>query len=99
MTRSANPADRRDRIEARLREALAATHVEVIDDTVTHAGHAGARGGQSHYRVTVVSPRFAGLSRVAAQRLVYEALAAELTSGLHALALRTYAPEQWRDGA
>lgn len=94
----ARPVDRRDRIEALLREALAPTHVEVIDETVSHAGHEGARGGQSHYRVTVVSPRFAGLSRVAAQRLVHEVLTSELTSGLHALALRTYAPEQWRSG-
>lgn len=99
MTRLATPADRRDRIEARLREALGATYVEVTDDTEEHAGHAGARGGQSHYSVTVVSPRFSGLSRVGAQRLVYEALTEELVSGLHALALRTFTPEQWRGGA
>lgn len=87
---------RKQRIEARLRDALAAVHVEVADETQHHAGHAGARGGESHYRVTVVSPRFEGLSRVAAQRLVYDLLEGELTSGLHALALRTLTPEQWR---
>jgi BolA protein len=47
----------------------------------------------------VVSSRFAGLSRVDAQRLVYEALAGELAGGLHALGLRTLTPEQWRGGA
>ena len=99
MMDAVRPADRRDRIEACLREALAAVHVEVIDETQHHAGHEGARGGQSHYRATVVSPRFEGLSRVDAQRLVYEALESELTGGLHALALRTLTPEQWRRGA
>jgi BolA protein len=99
MMDAARPADRRDRIEARLREALAAVHVEVIDETQRHAGHEGARGGQSHYQATVVSPRFEGLSRVDAQRLVYEALESELKGGLHALALRTLTPEQWRRGA
>ncbi len=96
MTETGRPPSRRDRIEARLREALAAVYVEVTDETQLHAGHAGARGGESHYRVTVVSPQFEGLSRVAAQRLVYDLLGGELTSGLHALALRTFTPEQWR---
>ena len=86
MTRAA-------RIEARLRQALDATRVEVVDESALHAGHAGDRGGETHYRVTVVSPRFAGLSRVAAQRLVHDALSDELAGGLHALALRTLAEE------
>lgn len=90
------PTERGRRIEARLREALAAEHVEVVDESRMHAGHAGARpGGETHYRVLVVSPRFEGLSRVAAQRLVYDALAEELAGGLHALALRTLTPAQW----
>jgi BolA protein len=46
----------------------------------------------------VVSPRFEGLSSVDAQRLVYEVLESELKGGLHALALRTLTPEQWRRG-
>jgi BolA protein len=89
-------SDRRTRIEARLREQLAPTHLEVVDESHLHAGHEGARGGQTHYRATIVSPRFAGLSRVEAQRLVYAALTDELGSGLHALALRTLTPEQWQ---
>ena len=90
---------RRERIEARLREALAAVHVEVVDESRLHAGHAGASGGETHYRATIVSPRFTGLSRVDAQRLVYDALADELAAGLHALALRTLTPEQWQRSA
>ncbi len=80
-------------IEARLREALAAVHVEVEDESRLHAGH-GASGG--HYRAVVVSERFAGLSRVAAQRLVYAALGDWMTGPIHAFAVRTFTPEEWR---
>ena len=90
--------DRRARIEARLRVVLAPLHVVVVDESQLHAGHAGDRGGETHYRATIVSARFGGLSRVAAQRLVYDALADELAGGLHALALRTLTPEQWQQG-
>jgi len=79
-------------IEQRLRERLAAAHVEVEDESRLHAGH-GASGG--HYRAVVVSERFAGLSRVAAQRLVYEALGAWMSGPIHAFAVRTFTPEQW----
>jgi BolA protein len=81
-------------IESRLREALGAVHVEVEDESRFHAGH-GASGG--HYRAVVVSPRFAGLSRVAAQRLVYDALGAWLDGPIHAFAVRTFTPEQWKE--
>lgn len=80
-------------IEQRLRERLGAVHVEVEDESRLHAGH-GATGG--HYRALVVSPRFAGLSRVAAQRLVYEALGEWMEEAIHAFAVRTVTPEQWR---
>jgi BolA protein len=86
---------RGQRIEARLRERLAPVHVEVIDESHLHAGHVGDRGGETHYRATIGSPRFTGLSRVDAQRLVYDAVADELAAGLHALALCTLTPEQW----
>ena len=82
-------------IEARLREALGAVHVEVEDESRLHAGH-GATGG--HYRAVVVSERFAGLSRVMAQRLVYAALGERMDGPIHALAVRTFTPEQWRAG-
>lgn len=79
-------------IEARLRERLGALYVEVEDESRFHAGH-GATGG--HYRAVVVSERFAGLSRVAAQRLVYEALAEWMQGPIHAFAVRTATPEAW----
>ena len=80
-------------IEARLRERLAAAHVEVEDESRLHVGH-GASGG--HYRAVVVSERFAGLPRVAAQRLVYDALGEWMSGPIHAFAVRTLTPEDWR---
>ncbi|MDT7951952.1 MAG: BolA family protein [Acetobacteraceae bacterium] len=81
------------RIEAALRAHLAPTILQIADDSAKHAGHAGARaGGETHYSVTVVSERFAGLNRVARHRLVNEALGAEFAAGLHALALTLKAP-------
>jgi BolA family transcriptional regulator, general stress-responsive regulator len=91
-------ADRRARIEAKLRERLAAAHVEVVDESHLHAGHAGARGGGGHFRALVVSSRFEGLASLAAQRLVYDVLSDEMAE-IHALSIRTLTPERWREEA
>jgi BolA protein len=88
--------DRRERIEQKLREALEAAHVEVVDESHLHAGHAGARSGGGHFRAVIVSARFAGLSKVQAQRLVYQALSDEMRGDIHALSMTTFTPEQWR---
>ena len=86
--------DRRDRIEACLREVFTPATLEVSDDSARHAGHAGAReGGQTHYRVQIVSARFAGLNRVARHRLVFDALKGEFADGLHALNIEALAPD------
>ncbi len=87
--------DRAETIRTRLETSLDADHVRVEDDSALHAGHLGAQGGGGHYRVTVVSARFEGLSRVAAQRLVYQALGEFMTTDIHALEMRTLTPEQW----
>ncbi len=87
---------RRARIEATLRAALAATHVELVDESHLHLGHAGAASGGGHFRALVVSPRFEGLSRVARQRLVYAALAEQMGGAIHALAMRTLTPDEWQ---
>jgi len=82
-------------IEAKLTVAFAPERLDVVDESRLHAGHAGARpGGETHFRVELVSDRFAGLSRVDRQRLVYDALAAELADRVHALALKTLTPEE-----
>src|SRR5210317_1436708 len=82
-------------IEDALKQNLAAEHVEVIDDSVLHEGHPGARDGGGHFRIVVVSEEFRGLSRVAAQRLVYEALEELMAREIHALQMRTLTPEKW----
>lgn len=87
--------DRRSRIECRLREALAPVHLEVVDESHLHAGHAGARSGAGHYRALIVSDAFEGRSLVERQRLVYQALADEMGPEIHALAMRTLTPGQW----
>ena len=82
-----------DRIAARLTEALAPTRLEVVNDSRHHAGHSGDDGtGESHFTVAIESPRFAGLSRVARQRLVNRVLADLLETRIHALAIRARAP-------
>ena len=80
-------------ITDRLTAALAPSQLQVINDSHHHAGHLGDDGsGESHFTVIVESPRFAGLSRVARQRLVNQALADLLVSRIHALAIRACAP-------
>ncbi len=76
-------------IESRLREALAPTLLEVLDESAAHAGHAGANGlgYGTHFRVRIGGPAFAGHSRVAQHRLVYDALQKFTDAGLHALAI------------
>jgi BolA protein len=94
----AAPQDRRARIEARLREQLAAVHVSVEDESALHAGHAGAAGGGGHFRAVIVSPAFEGKGLVERQRLVYAALGEMMKSEIHALAMRTLTPAQWSAG-
>jgi BolA protein len=80
-------------IKRKLTERLAPARLDITDESHLHAGHAGARpGGESHFRVEVVSAAFEGMNRVARQRLVYDVLSAELAAGLHALALKTLTP-------
>jgi BolA protein len=67
--------------------------LRVIDESHLHAGHAGARPeGETHFRVEITAIAFAGQSRVARHRLIYDALADELAGPVHALALVTHAP-------
>ena len=82
-------------IEHKLTEALSPQRLKIVDDSEKHKGHAGYReGGETHFNVEVVSAAFAGQSRVARQRRVYEILAAELAERVHALQLKTLTPEE-----
>ena len=69
--------------------------IVIEDQSELHAGHAGARpGGQTHYRLTLVSQAFDGLTRVARQRLIYHALREEFETGLHALSMDLKTPAE-----
>jgi BolA protein len=76
-------------IEACLRDALAPSSLEVIDESAAHAGHSGANGlgYGTHFRVRIGGPAFAGRTRVAQHRLVYDALRNFTEAGMHALAI------------
>ncbi len=81
-----------DEIRRRL-EALAPQRLELIDESARHAGHAGARpGGNTHWRLVIVSPVFAGKTTVARHRLVYDALGDLMNDPIHALAMTARAP-------
>jgi len=78
----------RDTIAEKLNEAYAPVHLEVIDESNRHQGHAGWReGGETHFRVRIATRHFAGLARVAQHRAVMETLDAEIKGGVHALAI------------
>ena len=82
-----------DQLHARLRERLAPTRLEVLDESYQHAGHAGANGTGfgTHFRVRIASQLFTGKSRVACHRLVYDSLKEFIDSGLHALVIEAEA--------
>jgi BolA family transcriptional regulator, general stress-responsive regulator len=85
----------------KLTERFAPSRLDIVDDSHRHIGHVGhpggaGQGGETHFTVTVVSAAFAGLSRIARQRLVYETVAEELAGGVHALSLTTLAPDEER---
>lgn len=83
------------RIERKITEALVPDRLDIVDESHLHAGHAGApAGGDSHFRVTIVSRAFDGLSRVERQRRVNALLAEEFAAGLHALSLVTRTPDE-----
>lgn len=73
---------------------LQPTRLDVIDDSAQHAGHAGARDGGGHYRVHIVSERFAGLPTMARHRLVYDALGTLMEGAIHALSITARTPAE-----
>lgn len=76
------------KIEEKLRAAFTPTSLEVIDESEQHRGHGGWReGGETHFRVIMISAQLNGLSRVAQQRAVFTALKEEMAGPVHALAL------------
>ena len=84
---------KKELIESRLTNAFQPSHLAVMDECHLHAGHAGSReGGDTHYRLDIVSSAFDGKSRIDRHRLVNTALAEAFERGLHALAIKARAP-------
>jgi stress-induced morphogen len=80
-----------------LEEGLRPTKISLIDDSAKHAGHAGMRGKaavESHFKLSVVSDKFQGLSRVQRHQLVYGLLDTQFKSGLHALNIQAFTPTE-----
>lgn len=82
-------------LRSKLEAAFSPTSLIIEDESARHAGHVGARAeGETHFRILIVSEKFAGLSRVERQRKVYGAVAAELAKRVHALSLSALTPEE-----
>jgi BolA protein len=85
-------AGRAERLRQALEAGFAPLELVIDDESHLHAGHAGAAGGHSHFRVRIVAEAFRGLSAVARHRRVYAALGDMLTTDIHALAIEALAP-------
>ncbi|WP_274627620.1 BolA family protein [Arvimicrobium flavum] len=81
-------------IETKLTEAFAPVRLKVLNESHLHAGHQESFDGtgETHFRVRIEAPAFAGMSRIARHRAVNDLLAPELKAGLHALAIEAAAP-------
>ncbi|KMT13691.1 hypothetical protein BVRB_4g080730 [Beta vulgaris subsp. vulgaris] len=90
-------ATRANRIRAKLQSTLEPIVVEVEDVSHQHAGHAAMKdynGGETHFNLKIVSPKFEGQTLVKRHRMVYDLLADELQSGLHALSINAKTPQE-----
>lgn len=84
-----------DVIKTKLAAAFAPQSLDVVDESHQHEGHAGHRpGGQTHFRVYIVSDAFKGKSRLERHRMINETLSGELSGGVHALAIHATAPDE-----
>lgn len=81
-------------IEAKITDALAPSHLEVINESHMHNV---ARGSESHFKLIIVAGKFGDLNLIGRHQLVNSILAHELEDGIHALSLRTLTPEEWSE--
>ena len=79
-------------IKQRLEAHFTPQELSVVDESIQHAGHAGAAGGESHFRVRIVAEAFRGLPPLARHRAIYVALDDMLKSDIHALCIEALAP-------
>lgn len=85
----------KDHIAQKLREAFHPESLDVIDESHLHEGHGGHRpGGETHFRLYIVSSAFEGKSRIDRHRMINALLAPELAGSVHALAIHAHAPDE-----
>lgn len=87
-------SERVEMIRQRLEQALQPTHLEIRDDTAKHAGHAGARSGGGHFKVTIVTDAFAGRTALQRHRMIYDALGEAMESEIHAITIQAQTPAE-----
>ena len=84
-------------LTATIRERLSALEpqsIDLLDESGQHAGHEGAKAGGSHFRLTIISPRFAGHDKLARHRMIYAALGSLMQREIHALAIQAFTPDE-----
>ncbi len=86
--------DRVAEIKERLERELSPSHIEIIDESHLHAGHAGAASGAGHFNVTIISDKFSGKSAIQRHRMVYLAVNDLMPSEIHALSINAQTPEE-----
>lgn len=87
-----------EQIRQKIEEHLCPVHLEVINESHLHAGHAGDDGsGESHFKLIVVSPAFDGDTRVQRSRKIHNLLKDEIKHQIHALSLQLYTPDQYNE--
>lgn len=87
------PQNTIDEMKARL-ASLHPQHVEIVDESALHAGHAGAKSGGGHYQLTIISAAFAGQDGVGRHRLIYQALGDLMSTRIHALSITALTPDE-----
>ncbi len=87
-------ARRAGEIREKLSQTLRPESLEIIDESHLHAGHAGARDGRGHFKVSIVSTEFNGQSRIKRHRMVYDALGKMMQTDIHALTIEAIASEE-----
>ena len=86
--------DRIEMIRSALEKALSPEHVEIVDESHLHAGHAGARDGRGHFRVSITATEFAGMTPIKRHRAVYAAVGTLMDTDIHALSIDARTPDE-----
>ena len=82
-----------DEMKRRL-AVLSPEHIEIVDESALHAGHAGARSGGGHYQLTMITAAFTGQSGMERHRAIYQALGDLMSTRIHALSITALSPDE-----